>query len=275
MIPKVFHFVWLDRGKQLGELEFTSILSKITLYGDKFKYILWVDKKDFKLPYHTNFHNRLEIRYLHSEVPKLRWYSRARRYWDVDEGVPFECDYYRFQIMNKFGGIYSDLDSISIRKIPKSYFKHSWVSCVEYDPINKNVYGSSIGFFMCEAGCDYLYRFLYLRNRILPKYSPNNQLGILCGQTEGTKFVKQKCFQPVNFMQMQDWIKSDTELADYTTRRYYHYEFHVFTDWLKGNPQLLEHLKVKLLKYQNYLMEYEDKFNNPNVSPRQSVHKSK
>jgi hypothetical protein len=266
MIPKVFHFVWLDRGKQMGDLEFTSILSKVALYGNEFKYILWVDNKDFRLPYQTDFFGRLEVKYLHSEVPKLKWYSRDKRYWDIKSGVPFECDYYRFQLLNKLGGIYSDLDSISIKKLPEQYFKYSWVSCIEHDPKNRNVYGSFIGFFMCEAGCDYLYRFLYLRDRILPKYSPNNQLGILCGQTEGTRFIRHKRFQPLNFTEIPDWIRSNSEIIDFANGKYDSYEFHIFTDWLKNYPQLNEYLKTKLYNYQNYLLEYEDKFNHSNVS---------
>lgn len=260
MIPKVFHFIWINRGREFGYEEYLSILSKILIYQSEYRYILWTNNPDMDFYHKSELLNKgLEVKNLFHEVTRLDPVKTPElwTYWDAECGLPFECDYYRMYLLNKLGGIYSDLDSMSVNKIPESLHKHHWVSCIEPIPGTDIPNGSVIGFFMCQPNNEYLYRFIYLRERILPKYASTMQLGLLCSNTENTQIIDKSAFIPFG------WSASEfgSRLKDPEWTIHSHcsnrdtYEVHLYSDAIKHIEGGNSLLNKKLHSFENYLRQ--------------------
>ena len=100
-----------------------------------------------------------------------------------DASEVIKSDYFRYYILEKFGGVWSDFDIIYTNSIEENMnFKENTIifKCVQYvDPKNKK--GSinwsyyPIGFFMCMPNSKF---FEYLKKKCIENYDPNEYQSI-------------------------------------------------------------------------------------------------
>lgn len=251
MIPKQFHFIWLNRGRVPSQLEFGSILSHQFIYGPEFKYILWTDDLNLQFDGLDELKsNGLQIRYLFDEVDELEKHSDEWKAWGCWNGIPFECDYYRYQLLYKFGGIWCDLDSYALRNGYEELKLYDYVSCLEIHPFTQNIVGSFIGFFMSRPKSKFIEKYLDLRHKISAEVVCNNQLGILCGDVDGSLFLDHDAFLPVNWHpgHLGKFLNGDTEIWNYHSYR--HLEFHMYNDAV---DRIKNGRQIAMLKVENYI----------------------
>lgn len=257
MIPKVFHFIWLDRGSELGYIENSSIESKLILYKDLgFRFILWVDKDVEK--YINNLSRLvsmgLEVHYLFDEVKKAEINELYN--WGGSGDIRLESDYYRIHLMNKLGGVYSDLDSISLRVMPDDLFHYKHVTCYETSFYRKNPTGVCIGFFMTEPNSPYLNKFLELRSKYNYDEFSQMKLGIKCIDSEGTFILPEVALLPISYesRMMRSFLLGDKGFKEVIIR-YGSYEFHCYNGILNqfSSSKGISGKRLMELKIQEYM----------------------
>lgn len=227
-----------------------SIRSKQLIYKDQYQYILWTD--DINMDIHLKdvlIADGLQIKCIYDEVPKLVVGDQDWIHWGCGQGTSFGCDYYRFQLLYKLGGIYSDLDSIAISEIPYHWLLCEFFCDTEY---NEGVIptGIVIGYFLCKPECDFIYKYRWLRRHLDVNYITNMQLGLLCSDTKGTVISDQKEFIPISWKldQLSAFLNSDERIADLNST-----ELHLYGDAIQKVPNGIELANKKLKDYELYL----------------------
>lgn len=186
MIPKIFHFIWL--GDKYPYLK--GIQSKLSMYGNTFKYYLWTDNPSL---------------YIEGvETRDIKEFDKDNPF--INRSPVLKSDWYRFQILYKYGGIYSDLDSISIRPLPEELFSYSYISGYEPSIVNEgNLSGVIVGFLMAKPTAPAVQQMIILRH-ILPLSISTMKLGLLLGDVEGTKILPSEAFTPLLYNELPERV---------------------------------------------------------------------
>ena len=104
LIPKIIHQIWLGPRKLPKKYKIWMQTWKI--FNPEWEYILWDDDKINKL----NLKNKLA--------------------YNSTKNPGFKSDVARYEILNKFGGIYLDTDFQCLKPIPNSLLFYEFVSCI-------------------------------------------------------------------------------------------------------------------------------------------------
>ena len=119
MIPKLIHFIWVGN-KEIPKESLEFIRKWKEMYWD-FDVVLWNDDRirqfDVIPDYLKNYYN------------------------DESLSHTFRSDISRYLILQKYGGLYFDVDFESLRRIPDSFFHFNFLSSFED---NKHVSGAFI-----------------------------------------------------------------------------------------------------------------------------------
>lgn len=111
-IPKIMHFIWINR-RDFGEGEYVSVMSAIL--NTSYKVVLHTDCKPSQIkgkydPYKIEKkHDKFRIEYVESFPTTIQ---------GVLLPVALISDVYRVNILNKWGGMYSDLDILWLSDLP-------------------------------------------------------------------------------------------------------------------------------------------------------------
>lgn len=143
-IPKIIHFIWIDFSNELNQ---NPIIPE--------KYI-----KNIKRTQEINpdFQIKIWNGYQCDQLIKKHFPSRYKLYWDLEKPI-MRCDFARLVILYVYGGIYSDMDRISVRSFNNILTKYS-----EYDfiigkvdffkPLNLNAFINDLIF--AKPKCDFI-----------------------------------------------------------------------------------------------------------------------
>lgn len=218
MIPKIFHFIWIGHNKPWLK----GIQSKIALYGTSFRYILWTDNLS------------IDIKNLPIEIRNINEISSVNINFNdtytINNIEALKSDWYRMLILYKWGGIYSDLDSISIRKIPENLFNYDYVTSYEWSVVNKDNYsGAIIGFIMASPHSEAIRNFLVIRKTI-PYSISSVKIGLLFGDISGVKLLSPEAFCPIRYNEI-----NNTTSCNFIRNKFPNcYEFHLYHGYDKN-----------------------------------------
>jgi hypothetical protein len=175
-VPKILHVYW--GGEKLSYLRFMTVKSFMA-YNPDWNVMLWYPK----YPYKTVTWNTSELNYKKEwddyfpELLKLDIKKQAVDF--TDYGIKNEIsevhksDFLRYYFLNKYGGVYSDMDILYFRSITNLAVNRK---------INKDIktfvclshYGHSNGFFMAQEGSQFFGRMFELAHDVeLVKYQSN------------------------------------------------------------------------------------------------------
>lgn len=191
MIPKIFHFIWLGPNKPYLK----GVQRKIKLYGSEFKYYFWTDNPELKV-------EGCEMRNIHQiDIPVISDTNTVVNNLDT-----LKSDLYRMRILWAYGGIYSDLDSISVNKLPEYLFNKDFVSCYEYSAVNEGNYsGAIIGFIMASPSSEALRNLMILRDTT-PYYVSTVKLCLLLGDISNVTILSPEAFVPLKINEIPEVV---------------------------------------------------------------------
>jgi len=114
LIPKKIHQIWL--GPRKLPKKYKNWMQTWKIFNPEWEYILWDDNKINKL----NLKNKLA--------------------YNSTKNPGFKSDVARYEILNKFGGIYLDTDFQCLKPIPNSLLLYEFVSCIifNFSPVLAN-----------------------------------------------------------------------------------------------------------------------------------------
>lgn len=116
MIPKLIHHIWIGNNN-LPE-EFKKFLSGWKEVYYDFEFIFWDNKK-------------IDLELIVDDTISKYYYGNYK--------LAFKCDLLRFKILEKYGGIYIDVDTECLRKMPEHFFDYNFFS--GYQPNNEIAIG--------------------------------------------------------------------------------------------------------------------------------------
>ena len=132
MIPKIIHFIWINKSQEFGPGEYASLLSALI-------------NTDYKIMLHTNLgpqtaKSKYNPYKLQSKWPRLT--INKMDFEDTFEGVKAKigniADIYRIRLLYKYGGIYSDLDMFWFQNLDVDLKSVNYLACWE-NPSYKTV----------------------------------------------------------------------------------------------------------------------------------------
>lgn len=127
-VPEILHFVWI--GSTVPQ-KYVENVSRFRDHNPTYRIILWVDRENEPIP-------GVEMMLVDSSA-----FVAAETY---DRAKGIKHDILRLEVIYKYGGIYSDIDAISLRALDDN-FKKPFLS---YEPEYwKDIAGGFIG---CAAG---------------------------------------------------------------------------------------------------------------------------
>lgn len=132
MIPKIIHFIWIGRN-QISDESKLNIKKWTHLYRD-YDIVLWNDKMVDDL--------NLIPSYLHNI------------YYNTNLNTAFKADILRYLIINKFGGLYFDVDFECLKKLPDIFLNFNFLGAIQN---NGEV---AIGFFGSQPNVQILFETL-------------------------------------------------------------------------------------------------------------------
>jgi hypothetical protein len=115
LIPPIFHVIWLG-GNEMPRIYNEYVLSWALTYTEC-KFMLWHDK---------NIPSNLMSGNLINKVPS----------------VVCKADILRYELMYKYGGVYIDMDFLSIHRMPPSTFFGTFFGCESSEFITNSIIGS-------------------------------------------------------------------------------------------------------------------------------------
>lgn len=138
-VPHIIHFIWI--GSLLPYIYVKNILSFVATNKDRFIYKLWVD-------YKTPHIDGVEIYDIRTDFPIDKFINKD--IYDIENNWGSKADILRYEIVYQEGGIYSDIDAISLKPFDENFNK----SFVTYtgEPYND----LACGFFGFPPGSRYL-----------------------------------------------------------------------------------------------------------------------
>lgn len=257
MIPKIFHFVLglkVPEGCQqvspVYDFDFMcylSVKSKLVKYPD-YEVWLWNNPEQdlssnewYNKILSEDNENRIKIMDLSAikspdeEQMDYWWITRARF------SIAYLADYYRFHILLQYGGVYSDTDSISLRKYPFDEVQ-GFAICQEAD--NKSEYPllnklAGIHFFGAEQNSRFLIDFLkeryldenYELNNVALAYKVATKLeSEISDRVSG--LIPTECFIPVPIGLEYQMLLFETNKIDWHK---FNYELHLYNSACSRN----------------------------------------
>ena len=131
-VPQILHFIWI--GSKISD----RYVQFIKTYRDKnpnYQMYLWVDN-DFSL-------QNEKLQDLDIYVKDVRKTNLINReIYDMDSNFGAKSDILRYEVVFKYGGIYTDIDSVAVKPFDQN-FRHSFVT---YSPDYKNLSNAFFGF---------------------------------------------------------------------------------------------------------------------------------
>ena len=114
-IPKIFHFIWL--GDKIPPNEYNEYIRSWGVNYPEFKFMLWHDKN------------------IPSDLVTGSLLEKEKR-------VVCRADILRYEILYKYGGIYVDMDFLSVNKMPNSMLYGCFFACESLQFISIGIIGS-------------------------------------------------------------------------------------------------------------------------------------
>lgn len=142
--------------------------------------------------------------------------------------LQFQSDLYRFFILYKYGGIYSDFDSIPLKKLDDNLYNYSYFSCYESSAVNEgNISGAIVGFIGAEERSEAVRNLIAMRVR-LPYSIATMKLGLLIGDIEGVKILKESSFLAIPYDKILDIKNSVDSISLKELESSDSYELHLY-----------------------------------------------
>lgn len=116
MIPNFIHYIWI--GPKQFPSQFENFIKKWKLLYPDFNFIYWDDK----LIQNSNI-----------------LCENIKKYYYSDCNIALKTDLIRFKILEKFGGIYIDVDNEPLKRMPIEIFNYNFFS--GYQPNNEIAIG--------------------------------------------------------------------------------------------------------------------------------------
>ena len=128
-LPKIMHFIWI--GSVIGK-NYIKNINLFSVHNPEYQVILWLEK--------NYTHQLLSGRVEHRDVTPL--ISSMEREGISTTSTIIKADILRYQIVLKFGGIYIDVDSVSLRPL-KHHLRNSFVAYTlqPYNAIQNSIFG--------------------------------------------------------------------------------------------------------------------------------------
>ncbi len=143
-IPKTVHFVWINGTRDFSQGEYIAVLSAIL-------------NTSYDVVLHTNLSpKQIKSKYNPYKLKKYKKFSVQKE--DFSFGIhglkltfASLSDYYRMNILYKYGGIYSDTDILWFRDIPQDFSKIDFFGSYEnghpqYNTLTNAIIGSKKGY---------------------------------------------------------------------------------------------------------------------------------
>jgi mannosyltransferase OCH1-like enzyme len=126
-IPKIIHFIWI--GAQIPK-KYIDTIENCKRINDEYRVICWVDNNSMSIDTQEYLKNcSLEIKniynYLNEEPDQLTKY--VLDLLGIFDNYGYKADIIRLYIVYKNGGIYSDIDSVWLKKLDNN-FMYDFVS---------------------------------------------------------------------------------------------------------------------------------------------------
>lgn len=120
MIPKLLHQIWI--GPREAPLKLINTFKEHYQNKEGWKYLLWTNELVSQLS--------LINRDLYDEAIKRKEYALA-------------SDILRYELLYKFGGVYMDADSLSLKRIDDHLLENEMFSCFENEIVRPLLIGSA------------------------------------------------------------------------------------------------------------------------------------
>lgn len=125
-IPRKIHQIWI--GPKKLPLRYKKWMDSWKFFNPEWEYKLWLD----------------------IDIKKLNLVNE--KFYKKSNNPGYKSDVARYEILNKYGGIYIDTDFECLKKIPKELLNYDFLSCIIFDkqPIIAN------GMMMATPNCNFL-----------------------------------------------------------------------------------------------------------------------
>ena len=168
-IPKIIHQIWI--GGPLPEM-YNEIQKTWAALHPDWEYILWTDEKIAEL-----------------QLVNQRWY-------DLIQNNGFKADLARYEILNRFGGVYVDMDAECIKPLDTLHYRYNFYTGIARNSLDLEIANALIG---TQPGHPIIQRCIELADKQLTDYfaRPNRiqnvaELISLVGSPTFTKAILQQ-----------------------------------------------------------------------------------
>lgn len=215
MIPKFIHHIWI--GSKPFCSEYINYLSKWRDIYPDYNFIFW----DNELVEATGIAN-----------------NDIKKYYYSDNNIALKADLLRFKILEKFGGIYIDVDTEPLKRMPDDILNYNFFS--GYQPNNEIAIGI-MGSKVKEAlVSDYLVSVLKnINNYIYGEGRVSNEIWKISGPEFFTEYLhpykndlRYKFFD-VKYFYPYSWLEMERKTENFSVTSPESYSVH---HWAKGWP---------------------------------------
>ena len=136
IVPKILHFIWI--GSPVSYIYVKNILTFVATNKDNYTYKLWVD-------HYTPDIDGVLICDIRKEFLQDDQFIN-RNIYDIEPNWGAKADILRYEIIYREGGIFTDIDAISVKPFD-IYFQRSFVSHIgePYNDICNGIFGFPAG----------------------------------------------------------------------------------------------------------------------------------
>lgn len=206
MIPKKIHYIWLGGNKKPDNFE--MVFNSWKTYATEFEIIEWTESNiiEFDLP-----------EYYHNCIKLKKW--------------AFASDALRFLILEKYGGIYLDIDQVLIKKIDTPEILDNRAIISKYHEVD-DYYG--FGFVGCEQGSVFTKKV----NEYYKNYSDSSYFIV---NKAGSEIINESVKKSENIIHIvsQDYFYPLTD----SNRTENTYSYHLSnTSWVPAYKKVLQKL---------------------------------
>ena len=185
MIPRIIHYIWLGGGNK--PKNFPSVFNSWSVFAKDFTLKEWTesDVKEFNLP-----------PYFYKCVKEKRW--------------AFASDVLRFYVLEKYGGIYLDVDQLLVKNINTSELlcNHSFLA--KYHEVDDyfgfGFVGSEKHSKLAKSMISFYESYESAYDVIVNRPGSETALAILKNNPQDLKVFDQSYFYPLN----DSWVNSQT-----------------------------------------------------------------
>ena len=200
-IPYNIHFIWI--GSIIPKKYFDTIINCKKI-NNNYNVFLWIDNTSINNEiYNDLIHNNLIVKNVYNEHTDCQLFNNTiLNYLNKHENFGYKADVLRLYIIYKYGGIYSDIDSIWIKKLDDN-FNYEFVS-YRIDNECSNLTNSFFGFnnnsIILKNAINNLELTINLFLSINDKYLFKRFIPIISGPGYLTKIIKDNNFIGLNYI---------------------------------------------------------------------------